>query len=56
MRKDTITRPTALASALLKAATDVWEAGGTIPEAITSWKPSRALQREAAWSITRRKK
>lgn len=52
-RKQLIVRPTAMATALVDAAVDFLDKGGTLPPAITGWLPSRAVKREPTWSVKR---
>lgn len=56
-RKPVIVRPTAMSLAMVDAAME-WLSvrENKLPPAITEWLPSRALKREAAWSVTKRKK
>ncbi len=55
-RKDLIVRPTAMAQALIEAATrHLEDPDNQLSAAIRSWKPSRALKREPTWTVSRRK-
>lgn len=56
-RKELIARPTAMAQALVAAAlAHLEDPDNQLPEAIRSWRPSRAVKREPTWTVSRRSK
>ena len=55
-RKPLIVRETAIAAAMMDAATAVIRKGGTLPDIVANYVPRRALKREPTWSVTRAKK